>query len=270
MNDLPAKIQRIIRDGYTFRFGDYISQGFDIMNRNAGAFVGFILVFALISIGLAFLPFVGSIASILISPPLSVGFYIVAHKVVRGEQSEFNDFFKGFEKWGDLVLSSILRGLIGLGAALPGLILFGIGIFQGFSSRADDYESSDLLLNEPAWNLNSMAWGGLLLAILPAIYFGVSYIFAPLYVWFYGLKPWPAMEASRKTVGLQWWAIFGFLIVTSLIGGLGALLLLVGALYTAPAMTCAIYAAFADITDLNQEDEGEKDFDPIDHFVPGA
>ena len=58
---------------------------------------------------------------------------------------------------------------------------------------------------------------------------------------------WDGMEFSRKLITKKWWNIFGFTLLLALINILGALVLLVGLLFTIPLTYCAIYAAFDDI-----------------------
>jgi hypothetical protein len=253
MSNLSAKIQRIIDENYELRIGDYIGQGFNLVGRNVGGFIGYILLFLLIAVVLAFIPIIGSLASWIISPALSIGPYIVANKLDRNEPTEFSDFFRGFDKIWPLFLTSLLTGLIIVLAALPGIIVI-------FSSGFD-------ILSYPEMNMSpTTLWIGILLTLIPAVYLGVSYTFAPMFVWFYDMDAWQAMEASRKIVGKQWLMMLVFLIAVGLIAAAGLILLVVGILFTAPAMNCALYAAFADVTRLNEEHTGESDI--IDHFVP--
>lgn len=250
MSNFPAKIQQIIDGHYEFRLGDYISRGFTLMGRNPGGFIGFFVVLLLINIVLAVIPIIGTLISVVISPALSMGPYIVANKVDRNEATEFGDFFKGFDRLWPLFLTSLLTGLVVLASILPGMIV----MFSGGISAFDGPESPTML------------WLGILLILIPAVYLGVSYVFAPLFVWFYEMEPWPAMEASRKIVSKQWGLMLVFLIAIALIAASGVILLVIGFLYTAPAMICALYAAFADVARLDEEESGEADV--IDHFVP--
>lgn len=256
MSNIPTKIDRVLQEGYEFRFGDYISKGFDLVNKNLGGFIGYGLVYLLISLVVAMIPVLGQIAGLIIGPALLAGFYHVANQVDRGEQTVFGDFFKGFDKLGNLFLTSLLTGLIVVVAAIPGLIvLFTSGL-----------SLTSFMTDEPEINM-SMIIVGVLLMLIPLMYLAVSYLFAPMLVWFYDLKPWDAMETSRKLVGKNWGIIFGFALVMGIIASLGVVLLGVGLLYTMPAYICANYAAFADITRLNEDDESNS-ADLIDHFVP--
>lgn len=251
MSHTPSKIQQIIDEGYNFDFSEYISRGFSLMGRNPGGFIGFLIVSSLIGLVIGAVPIVGFLIGLVVNPALAIGYYVVADKLDRDEPTEFGDFFQGFSRVLPLFLTSLLTILVMLAAMLPGGLVF-------YFSYTSSLESGEM--GTP------MMFGAILLVIVPIAYLGVSYIFAPLLVWFYNMEPWAAMEASRKIVSRQWWAIFGFLIVVGLIAAAGMLALVVGLLYTVPAMTLALYAAFADITRLHEEESDEPDV--IDHFVP--
>lgn len=257
MSNISAKIDRILQEGYNFRFGDYISKGFELVNKNLGGFVGYAVTYLLISTVISFVPILGQIAGLVIGPALMAGFYHVAHRVDLGEMPAFNEFFKGFDKLGNLFLTSFLTALIIIGSAIPGIILL---FTTGFSM-------TDIILGGSEDVNSTMIIVSVLLMLIPAMYLGVSYAFAPMFVWFYNLQPWNAMETSRKVVGKNWLSMFGFSLVVGLIAALGILLIGVGLLYTLPACMCAVYAAFADITGLLEADETEGS-DVIDHFVP--
>ncbi|MDX2135104.1 MAG: hypothetical protein SFV52_09965 [Saprospiraceae bacterium] len=259
MNGIPAKLQKRIDEGYDFRFGDYIGRGFSLMQKEIGLFIlGFILFLVLSGIA-SIVPILGGlISAVVVTPMIIVGFYYTGHKVDRGEKLEVADFFKSFDRIGDLILTALLVFLVVFGALLPGLIL---AISSGVMAYVVDGDLSSIN--------TTLVFSGILLAAIPAIYFGVSYTWAYPLVWFYDLRPWQAMETSRKLIGKQWGIIFLFLLVVGILAGLGLVVLIVGILFTAPAMYLAQYAAFADVTGLLEDGvEGEEAADIIDHFVP--
>ena len=92
---------------------------------------------------------------------------------------------------------------------------------------------------------------GLVLLILPGIYFGVSYVFTPLFVWFYDTKPSEAIRLSRLTVSGNFGQIFLLLLILAGINLLGILAMGVGVLLTLPFSYCVIYAAFDDIIGIS-------------------
>jgi hypothetical protein len=257
MDNFPNKIRDIINNGYEFKLGDYISRGFALMQANLGGFIGYFLVYALITMVLAFIPFVGSLASMVITPVLTIGPYHVAHLMDKGKMPDFNAFFKGFDRLGDLFLTYILQVLVLIGAMLPGIILAITTLGASFIENMDSGDFGDINFG--------MVGIAFLLIMIPVAYFAVSYSWSLPLVWFYNMKPWPALEASRKLIGKQWFMLFLFLLVCGLIAASGLILLGVGILFTAPAMSLAHYAAFADVTKLNEED---TETDIIDHFGP--
>ncbi len=121
------KVSELIAGGYQFDMGKYISEGWDLFQKNAGAFIGFTALVLVITGVFAFIPFIGSVGQMLLVVPLNAGFYIVAGKINRGEHTEFGDFFKGFDHFGSLVLASLISGvLIVIGCILliiPGIYL---------------------------------------------------------------------------------------------------------------------------------------------------
>ncbi len=88
---------------------------------------------------------------------------------------------------------------------------------------------------------------GFICLIIPGIYLAVSYVFALMLVLDRGLKFWPAMETSRRSVQTGWFKIFGFLLLLFLLNIVGILALGVGLLVTAPLSHCIIAAAYDDI-----------------------
>jgi len=105
---------------------------------------------------------------------------------------------------------------------------------------------------------------GLLLFLIPIFYFLVAWSFAPMFVIFYKMQPWDALETSRKLITKRWFTFFGFSIVLILIAMVGILLLCVGIFYFYPAVMNAYYVAFEDITKFYEDFEED---DIMDHLV---
>lgn len=92
-----------------------------------------------------------------------------------------------------------------------------------------------------------VVFAGIILFIIPGIYFAISYIFAHLFVWFYDVDPSEAIRLSRKTVSGNFSQILLLFLVLAGINILGGLAFGVGLLLTLPFTYCVIYAAFDDI-----------------------
>jgi hypothetical protein len=257
--DPNPKIEQIIEQGYDFKFGDYISRGFDILQKNFGGFILFSILSVLIMGVVIFIPFLGMMAVfLLLGPALMAGIYIVAHKLRRGEPAEFGDFFKGFDFAGQLILVSLVSFLIGQILSIPyyfanaELYSWYMEIIQEMMSGSGNI--ADIAeYGEPP---QPSAWTYLLM--IPSIYISVAYNWAILFVVFYRMKFWDALEASRKVITKNWFMVFLFLIVAGLIMIAGAFLFCIGIFVTFPAYLCMNYAAFEDVTQLNA-DPGEDE-----------
>lgn len=258
------KLQRILEENYEFKFGDYISKGFNILGKNMGGFVGASLIFFIIT-SLAgalsnVVPFLGNIlSSYILGPALLVGFFIVARKVDTGDRHEFNDFFGGFQYIGPLILATVVTTLISLLAAIP-FILVNMGSLDAMIGMITDQQNimeyfGDFRNNFAPWSL--------ILLLFP-IYFGVAYAWSSMFIVFHKLSFWDAMEASRIMITKKWFIYFIFSIVVGIIAVAGMLGLCIGMLFTFPAAMAMNYAAFADATQLDLED-GEMDI--ADHLI---
>ena len=92
---------------------------------------------------------------------------------------------------------------------------------------------------------------GLVMLVLPGIYFAVSYLFSHLFVWFYDREPAEAIRLSRKTVAGNFGQILMLFLILAGINLLGVMALGVGVLLTIPFSFCVVYAAFEDIIGIS-------------------
>lgn len=250
-NDRIVKIEQIIERGFDFKFNDYISRGFEIAQKHWVEFTVYALLYFIVLGVIGEIPQLGFIANtVFVGPGLLVGFYIVANKIQKSISFEFGDFFKGFDDIQQLALAALVQTLIIYGSLIP----FVIAVWDtGFVEWAMECmaEPQIILDVEPP---SIPSWSFLLL--LPAVYFSISYSWGYLFVVFYKMQFWEALESSRKIIGKQWGVIFLFYIVIAIISIMGLIAFCLGVLFTISAMHCMMYAAFEDVTQLNT-DPGE-------------
>lgn len=272
------KLRETIDYGYEFNISQFFQQGLDLVKRNTGGFIAYTLVYFAIVIGVGIIPILGNIAGIIIGPPLAAGWFIVANKLHKNTTTEFGDFFKGFDYLGQLILVYIISALIYLVVMTPAFIA---GFSMAFISL-DGYNDS-----LPITFIVTM-----LIVAVPVIYLAVSWRWAPMFVVFYNMGFWDAMETSRKIVTKRWFAHFAlglvimlffmaagavFMIGVAATGAfgmemfssafvvIGILIFFVAMLLVAPFYQCVEYSAFANVTRLI-EGEDRKD-DLVDHLV---
>ena len=99
------KIDQLVQTGYQFEAGKYLSEGWDIFQKNAGSFIGYCTVKVFINMASACF---GGIGNLLVIKPLDLGYFIVAKKTDKNEPTEFGDFFKGFDFFGQIVLAKLI------------------------------------------------------------------------------------------------------------------------------------------------------------------
>ncbi len=134
------------------------------------------------------------------------------------------------ELLGYLVVA-ILTGL----CALPGGVLAGISIFMMVQQHA----VSALHL--------ALAAIGILIALIPAMYLSISWMFALPLIVDKRMAFWPAMAMSRQVVSRHWWSVFGFFIIVGLINLAGILACCAGFFVTFPISLGAMMYAYEDI-----------------------
>jgi hypothetical protein len=170
----------VIRDGYNFQLESYISQGIQMFKKDIGNFVLFTLVFFAISAVINLLPVLGTIAGIIINPPLTAGYFLVADKIRRGEAYTFNNFFDGFKLHiGNLIVLSLVSSLLtGIGMVfciLPGIYLavsYGIAVPMLIFLKLEFWDSMEA--SRKVIGKNFFSWLGFFIVVwLGALIIGV-------------------------------------------------------------------------------------------------
>ncbi len=140
----PA-IDKLIGQGFEFKHSKYIQDGFEIFKKNIGGFVGFtgafyaiVFVISLSTNGLGETsgsPLVANIGSILINliqPMFLAGVLLVVNDIMKGNVPEFGRFFEGTKFWGQLIILSLVMGLLTF-VGLVFLIIPGIYLAVGYT-----------------------------------------------------------------------------------------------------------------------------------------
>jgi hypothetical protein len=88
---------------------------------------------------------------------------------------------------------------------------------------------------------------GCICLILPGIYLGVAYVFAPIVAVDKGLEFWDSMELSRRVVTRNWWRVFALLLLFIPVLLVGVLALGVGIFVAIPFAMGALVYAYEDL-----------------------
>jgi len=227
---------------YDLDIGRCVGDSWNLLKNNFGLIFGGVAIFFLIQVGLsglAQIPFVGlvfSLASVILSGPLMGGLYYFLLKNIRRQPAEIGDIFAGFRlAFGQLLLGYLVMAILTCLAALPGAAIMAFPIIMMIRHHAP--EAGPILL----------AVLGFIVAMVPAIYLNVSWIFSLPLIIDKQMEFWPAMGASRKMVGKHWWLVFGLLVVCGLLYFAGFLACCVGVLFIMPIVLGAMMYAYESI-----------------------
>ncbi len=256
---MEEKYRHLVTDGYQFDMGRYISQGWDLFKKGAGSFIGFILLYFIISFVLGLIPFVNFFASF-VQQALIAGLFLFCRNLLK-QNEEFGDFFGGFKFFGNIVGYILILLLI----LIPVLALM-FGALIPFELLPDlmnaDPSNMEYLFEDLAVSFAARL-PILFLIILLAMYISVSYSFALPLIADSKLGPWTAMETSRKIIGKKFFPFLGMYVLM----GIGAVIGIgitcgLGMLIIVPLMYCIIFSAYNDIL----QPEGAEIVDQLDEF----
>ncbi|MCK5536258.1 MAG: hypothetical protein KAI79_05485, partial [Bacteroidales bacterium] len=101
---MKERLEQIIGEGYEYNGSYYIKKGFELFGQSAGSSMLITLLYFVIFSAASLIPF----GSVLIAWPLGAGFYIAAKKIDENGSVEVNDFFEGFNNFGNLFVGYLL------------------------------------------------------------------------------------------------------------------------------------------------------------------
>lgn len=251
---MTQKLQNSIANGYSVNIGAYLSRGLDIMKQNMGGYIGYAFLGGFISLIVNFIPLLNIFGSIIITPCLLFGYHLVSHAISANRViPPFGEFFGGFNKFGKIVVVTLLSAVVYIILFLPFIFVVGTGVISSIFSASSS--------GNPTAVTEAMAglFGGsaaiiLMITILAMVYISVSLMFAMLIAVFHNEEPVNALKLSWKVINKNWFMWFAFAILFGLIVGFSILLLFVGLFFAFPFYYCSIYAAFEDVCGVPEID----------------
>lgn len=217
----------------------WIVEGFELFRRQPGAWIALVVVAALIFVGLALIPVLGSLAGMVLAPVFAGGIAIACREQDQGRELRLGHLFEGFrERFGTLVsIGLIYLGVTVVLALVVGLAT-GAGMWTLLGSGADAAAVAGAGLTLVLAFLVMLA---LLLPLFMALWF------APALAVFHEQGPGEAMKSSfvacLKNIGpflLYSALLFLLAIAASIPFGLGWLVL-------GPTMAASLYTGYRDI-----------------------
>jgi hypothetical protein len=248
------KFEQVIRDGYQFDFNGYLKKGWDLFAKGAGSMIGFYIIMIIILLIINFIPF-ASLASGFLEAALAGGFFIFVRQMLS-EKDNFNQFFEGFNHFGQLAIFVLVRFLF----FLPLIVILFTMVFpfelliDSISGSIDpEYFSEEFLLSFQ--DNFGFIFIFMLIFLAGTVYIYMSYSLTIPLIVDAKLDFWQAMEVSRRIVGKKFFMFLLLFIVVGILVMLGTLVTCgFGILVAGPYGYCLIFAIYDDILKPQDED----------------
>ena len=250
----------------TFSIGQAISDGWRIVSKHLGYYIGAGVITVIIGLFVGVIPYAGSILNnLVVSPCFAASAIFITWRISKGYAwTDFGDMFKGFSYATPVLISTLIQsfvmGLIGLlcfFSLIPQLVdLWQLS--QGSGAYQNQEEITELLRSIFFNAKNILLFCLFMLAML---LLSVVWAFKIHFIVVYKMDAWPAMELSRRVTTPNLLRLVGLFIIIGLIVIVSALPCGIGLLFSLPLSIGAIYSAFAQITGSDQSDENSNMFD---------
>lgn len=258
-----SKIEDITTYGYQFDLGRYMSTGWNNFKQEAGSYIGFTILYFIIAVVIAFIPF-ANILSSAIQYTLVAGLFIFTRNMLNGRET-FGDFFTGFNSFGQIILFWLVLLLF----LMPAIVIFILYLIPAdvfteiISGNPDTDYIAELLGTMFTERMGSIVYLYIFL-MLYIFYIYISYSFTLIFIVDRGMSFWDAMESSRKVIAKNFFSFLGMYIILFLLMAIGTVVSCgLGVLVLLPYLYNVIFAAYDDIVGPaieEFEDENLEDF----------
>lgn len=224
----------------------WLREGFVIFKQSPGLWMLLFLMVVVLNGICGVIPVVGDIISMLVSPVLSGGLMMVAHRFHMESDAEFDDLFSGFRYRLWPLLQVALLYVAGMVAMLALAIFLSIALIglETIKLMGDMAQQTPDMI-DPAMMINiAIVLIIIMVVMLPVI---MMYYFAPVLVMFHGVDAFAAMKLSFMACCKNAipFLVYGLLVMVLCI--LSVFTLFLGLLVLVPVLWASTYIAYRDI-----------------------
>jgi hypothetical protein len=265
----PMTREQIVGRDYSLDIMSCFSRGWALYKDNFGTMfvtfllymvlifaVGLIVQGALTLVGVNHLPLTKQlyfrpiylIFSSLVAGPALGGVFYVFLTLLRGQPATAGELFTGFNSFQDLFLGKLIVGIVATACTFPYTMTVSAKlapVVERMQQHPQSVNPHDIFA--PFISAYSAGLPLLLIGIIPATYFTVSFYFTFPLIIDKQMGLWTAICTSFKMVHKHWFHILALLILAGLVNISGICICLIGALFTAPLGLAAVCYAYEDI-----------------------
>ena len=230
---------------------EILKQAWDLFTSNLTLIFGIFIFIISISLLLSLIQdklvqdrgtqyYIFSIASNLFTTGLSLGAIKILLELHDIQPAEFGQLFQYFHLIFRNIAGSLILVLIILAACIPGLII--IGLSMNLGSIISLLMTG--LLNEFSPDDGGMLIVGIILCLIPAIYFGIKFQYFQYFIVDKEIGPIKALKASSELTRGYIGDLLLFFIALGILNLIGLLMLGVGLMLSIPVSMAAIACMF--------------------------
>ncbi|MFW2440027.1 MAG: BPSS1780 family membrane protein [Arenicellales bacterium] len=219
----------------------WFSCGWNLFKQDFGTWFIMFLILIGISIVLSFIPFIGSLALMIISPALTGGFMYAASEMDKGNKIEIGYLFQGFRDKGRMNKLLVLGGLYLLVQILMMAIMLSL---VGGNAMMSAGETGNI---DPAAMMSSGTGLSILLVILIGVTVMLGFIYATPLVMLGNMAPVESIKASYSAAFKNILPLLVFGLVFLLLAILAAIPIGLGFLILIPVSMTALYCSYKSI-----------------------
>ena len=225
----------------------WIVEGWRLFAQAPGIWLLIMLIYFGISLVLAFIPFVGTLASVLLGPVLAGGMIYGAAQLAQGRPLEIGHLFQGFKDQDRLGPLAVL-GLIGLaGGFAAGLVMF---LFMGGGLMLGGVLDTTGAIIPPQTMTGIFAGAGLLallFILLISVLIGMAFFYSVPLVMLAGQYVWPAVQDSIAACWINFLPLLVFGLIYFILVIVASIPLGLGFFILGPVTVGALYASYRDV-----------------------
>ncbi|HOF86543.1 MAG TPA: hypothetical protein PLZ36_00385 [Armatimonadota bacterium] len=233
----------VLRPGMAGQYGESVTPpdtsigaayayGNEAFRAQMGLAIGAFLIVAIISGAAERIPYLGLLVAGLLVPPLEGGYTRFNLNLINRRNPQISDIFNGFSAYLTWLAAYWIRTGIALACFLPGILPI---IYLVIT--ADDMAGQA----EPAAIMGMVI--GLLVAVIIAIFVLPRFAFI-MYLVAEGYGPIEAMHTSMRMVRNRFGEVLWTTFVLNALAGVGALLCIVGVIFTGPLAQASLAAYY--------------------------